>query len=1334
FSLQATTTPNEIAVRDTADAITYQRLDQKSAGLAHQLIDRGAGPGTIIAVKMERSIEMVTAILAILKTGAAYLPVDPDSPPDRSDFMMRDSNAVFMVTHGDIGPIGQIGPINPIGPIGPDNPAYVMYTSGTTGRPKGVVIRHRSVINISLWIAESRNITAGTRVLQMADCTFDTSVEDMFGTLLRGGTLYTGSRQISVDKEAFRAYVNEHQIELINFVPTLMGELLDHEEKLVSLRTVNVGGEKLTPTVRDRVLSKGYRLFNNYGPTEVTVDALSCECLPDETIYIGKPVFNSRCYILDSNRHPVPIGVPGEICIAGDGVAAGYLNRPELTNEKFVEIEKEQASRRGTFPTSFTPIYHTGDLGRWSVDGNVEFLGRLDQQVKINGHRIELGEIEAAIMKWDNIKETGVIFDSDSLQLWAYFTHHPAYSISGLKEFLALSLPHYMIPARFIPLEKIPLTANGKIDKDALPLPEESAGNISTYRAPATPVEKELAAVCRQLLGREVIGLEDDFFRLGGDSIKALQVTSRMQRAGYKLEMKHLFQFPRISQLAPHVKPLERIPDQSPVTGIVPLTPIQARFFENPLSAPHHFNQSLMLHVDEPLEEEALRAVFTHLQHHHDALRMTFPGKEGKIHQQNRDINFPLSLRVYDLGDGAELETRADEIQASINLETGPLMKIALFNLEESSRLLIVIHHLVIDTVSWRILLEDINLLFRQYRAGHPLELPRKSDSYKTWAEQISYYSNSTAFLKEKEYWQQIESVDIPPIANDSNGKNLSGRSEKISFNLTEEETEKLLTNVNQAFGTEINDILLTGLLLAVNCCFGLNKTAVALEGHGREEIIGDMDISRTVGWFTSLFPVVLERVENKKSKNLPRQIIAVKEHLHRVPRRGIGYGILRYLTDGENKEDIHFKLKPQISFNYLGQFDSDLEQGDFKRATESAGNNSNPDEAREYLLDVAGLITGKQLTISIAFDQKEFTGPQVFADHYQTQLVRIINYCASLSEKRLTPIDLTYPHLSMDQLEELTNQFTLQDIYPLSPMQEGMLFHSLMEPDAPVYFEQMSYRMKGRFDIPLVRKSLEQLIKRHDILRTVFLPGDRNRDRPLQLVREECPPDFYYKDISTLNSKDKETFLKSFKEQDRGNHFNLSKGPLMRTAMIRLDEEEYDVTWSIHHILMDGWCNRILNTEFFEIYNSYRHKKKPRLLPVTPYRSYIQWLEEQDRQASRDYWSDYLEDFDQAAGIPRFSTAAAKTGPKESRNVLFAMDKNRTAALVDLAARNHVTVNTVIQASWSILLGVYNGSRDVVFGAVVSGRPAHIDGIETMVGLFINTIPVRIRYDENTP
>jgi amino acid adenylation domain-containing protein/non-ribosomal peptide synthase protein (TIGR01720 family) len=1395
FAGQARQTPDVIALNGEVHGtgpitLTYRALNQKANRWAWELREKRAGKDTMVAIMAEKSPDTVIGILGILKAGAGYLPIDPDYPGERLNYMLADSAALYVLTPARFLPLletkaGKHEAIpfedldsstpgkeagerpNPRDLASAKDLAYMMYTSGSTGTPKGVLVTHRNATRLVL-NANYVELTAKTRILQTGAPVFDATTFEIWGALLHGGLLAVVGDQVILEARKLANALKRYAINTLWLSSPLFNQLIRQQEDLFSgLRYLLVGGDALVPRYINLARRQGKELIviNGYGPTENTTFSV---CFPIDSTYednipIGKPISNSTAYILDRDRQLRPPGAAGELWVGGDGVCRGYLNSPELTAEKFC-LRRPGGRFLEKLPP-WTPrknvlldplrIYKTGDLARWLPDGKIQFLGRVerDRQVKIRGFRVELGEIETALLEHRHINETLVTAqtgekltdaaaESPDKFLCAYIVAATALTVPILQEFLAARLPAYMIPSYFVLIDEIPLTGNGKIDRRALPDPKLAAlGSDRDYAAPRTPIEKKLSEICKILLGRDKIGIHDNFFEIGGDSIKAIQIASRMSRFGYKLEVAEIFQNPLISAMAARVKKMERIAAQTPVTGMVPLTPIQHAFFANQKRDRHHFNQSVMLFSREPLAPESITAVFSRLQEHHDALRLTYPHRAGTHVQTNNGVEYPVALTVHDFtrreDADAALEKEAARIQASINLEQGPLMKLALFHLNHGDYLLVAIHHLVIDGISWRILFEDIENLYRRYQNGKPLELPLKTDSFKLWSERLSQYADSEAFLKEKTYWLRLESTPPPPLPLDfAEGEHHIKDSRTVSWELSERETQLLLGPVNDAFGTELNDILLTALGLALKATFGNDKFSIAMEGHGREEILPGVDVSRTVGWFTCVYPLFLDF---SYDSSLSRQIKEVKESLRRVPHKGIGHGILKYLTAAAHKKKGDFKLQPQVSFNYLGQFDADVAQmSSFSLSKRSRGNEWSPNLRLEYPLSVIAMVVDKSLRLSVAAGKNQVKAERLNAlkEHYRHALGRLISYCETRTQREITPSDLTYRALSIDALDGLTRQYALRDVYPLSPMQEGIFFHTLYDKSSPAYFVRISYRMHGELNIDLVKKSLAELYRHYDILRTVFV--SEGLEQPLQLVLADRSADFYYENLGPLGDKQKqENYIHEFKAKDLRRSFDLARDILMRVAILQLEEAEYEILWSYHHILMDGWCISLINRDFFEIYNSCRQNKEPRLLAPPPYRDYIRWLEKQDKEAAKEYWKNYLDSYRQPAVLPRKKPPALTRGeaatPLINQSFSFRLSREQTRGLNRLAEKAHVTLNSVLQCLWGVILGKYSGKEDVVFGTVISGRPPQVPGVETMVGLFLNTIPVRIRFSGDT-
>ncbi len=1326
---------------------TYRELNLRANRLAHQLRHKGIGHDKIAAVMVERSAHLLVAALAVMKAGGAYLPIDPSYPHDRIAYMLADSQAGILLTqqHLAVKAADYQGEYldmaderlftvctetsNPAAVNTSQNLAYVIYTSGSTGKPKGVMVEHRSLVNLCTWHNHYHQVTSADNAAAYSGFGFDASLWEIFPFITCGAELHILPDDIRLSPEELNRYFEAHSITITN-LPTQLCEQFIELTDNHSLVTLVTGGDKLR-----NVKQQNYRLVNEYGPTEYTISATAFLVdKPYDNIPIGKPLANTWLYVLDRCQRLQPVGVPGELCIAGAQLARGYLHRPELTAEKFVVNPYAVGEENAV-------MYKTGDLVRWLPDGNIEFLGRIDEQVKIRGYRIELGEIEQQLLKYPSVKDAKVIDRSDAggnSYLCAYVVSDSDLQRESLKVFLTKELPDYMVPSYFVQMDTIPLTANGKIDKRALPEPEVKPGLEEVYLPPRNEVEAHLVEVWQTVLNCKQVGINDNFFHLGGDSIKAIQVIARLSKYQIKLEMKDLFQYPRISELSPQVTTLIKIEDRMPVKGDTPLTPIQNWFFASNFVNPHHWNQSTLLYAANRLDPELTSKAFAKVVEHHDALRMVYQFASENICQYNRGPEegelFQLTVIDIDIAeDGRQVAERAGEkLQQSIDLSTGPLVKLALIQQGAGSYLAIVIHHLVIDGVSWDIILEDFAAVYMGLVKGDKTELPPKTDSYKTWANRLKEYAVSRKLLRELPYWQAAEAIELRPLPVDypqAGPSTISDEAvEKVS--LSRQATAQLLTEVHKSYNTDMEDVLLAALGLAVQEWAGIDRIAVTLEGHGREAIIKDTDISRTVGWFTATYPVVIAVAGQQ---NIGDVLKNVKENIRRIPNKGTGYDIIRHLTPTKYKENLVYKLNPEIEFNYLGQMDDNKrDNGIFSLDAINVGNDFSLDSAVDFRLIITSAVMDGQLEISVSYSQRDYESATIsrLVGCYQRQLEGLIEHCVNLAEPEPTPSDLGDISLTLDELKELQLRYgnNIQAIYPLSPMQEGMLFLSQMNPDSNAYFEQSVLAVRGDVDIALFAEHFNGIIKRYDVLRTAFVYQGVVR----QVVLTERSVAVWYEDIAHLDAASCQQYIEAFQTNDRKCIFRLDTDPLIRLAVFKTGDMNYIMILGFHHIIMDGWGMGIIARELFYYYSP-QAASSLALKQPPPYRNYIEWLRKQDKDEAKEYWRQYLSGCENRTvlpqGKPLNSTAAYQ--PQDHKLML---DRQLTARLQEIAQDNQVTLNSIIQAVWGLLLQRYNNHHDVVFGAVVSGRTPEVKGIEDMVGLFINTIPIRVESEQDVP
>ncbi|RMQ46057.1 Pyoverdine sidechain peptide synthetase II, D-Asp-L-Thr component, partial [Pseudomonas cichorii] len=880
-----------------------------------------------------------------------------------------------------------------------------------------------------------------------------------------------------------------------------------------------------------------------------------------------------------------------------------------------------------------------------------------------------------------------------------------------LREQLSACLPEYLVPAQFVVLERLPLTANGKLDKRALPKP----GVVKQrYTAPVGEIEEKLAAVWADVLKLEKVGSTDNFFVLGGDSILSLQIIARAKRQGLKLSPKQLFEKQTIAQLATVAKLIQKKPAAmvEQVGGSLPLLPIQARFFELDIPERHHWNQAVMLKPTSLLEAVHLQAALQALIEQHDALRLGFARQDGQWQatfgpHTGRDL-----LWVHELNDLSRLSELADEAQRSLDLKNGLLLRALLVNLPQGEqRLLLVIHHLVVDGVSWRVLLEDLQQAYSALDSGKSLALPAKTSSLKAWAGQLQRYAASETLVAERDYWLQTLSGDNQPLPRDNpEGSQRNRDVAHASSWLSKDLTHKLLKVAPTAYRTQVNDLLLSALAKVLCQWSQQPSVLIQLEGHGREDLFEDIDLSRTVGWFSSLFPVRLT-----PQPQTGASICSIKEQLRAVPNKGIGYGLLRYLGDESGKRELAALPQAQVTFNYLGQFDGSFNERDgalFIPGSESTGLALSADGPLSNWLSINGQVFDGQLQMDWAFSAEVYqvSTIEALARHYEQALAEVIEHCLD-GQSGVTPSDFPLAVLNQAQLQRLpVAAGNIDDIYPLSPMQQGMLFHTLFEQEAGNYINQLRVDVSG-LDVARFQAAWQATVDAHEVLRSAFVS---HLEHSLQVVQRQAVVPFVELDARGQHS----AWLDERAQADRQQGFDLTRGPLLRLAVLRTGENSHHLIYTSHHILMDGWSSSRLLGEVLQ-----RYSGQPMPQQSGRYRDYIEWLQRQDAQASERFWTAQVAQLDEPTRLVQaLKSSASGQGHGDYFHLI---DAAGTQRLSEFAREQRVTLNTLVQSAWLLLLQRYTGQSSVTFGATVAGRPADLPGVEEQLGLFINTLPV---------
>jgi amino acid adenylation domain-containing protein/non-ribosomal peptide synthase protein (TIGR01720 family) len=1776
--------PHSVAVVFRQQQLTYQELNHRANQLARLLKEKGVGPDEIVAVCIERSAEMIISLLAVLKAGGAYLPLDPDLPRPRIAFMLSDADPKAIITIERLRALlpEQTGGVicldeqqiieshsgDRLPPeIAGDNLAYVIYTSGSTGKPKGAMISQRGICNRLDWMQQQFNLTPDDAVLQKTPYSFDVSVWELFWPLMNGATLVMAEPGGHKDAQYLMQLIDEQQVTLLHFVPSMLQAFLQEadEGSCRSLRRVICSGEALEAQTVQRFYEKmGAELYNLYGPTEASVDVTCWRCEPaadSRSVPIGRPIANLRMYILDEAMQVVPVGVAGELRIAGLGVARGYLKRADLTAEKFIpdEWSREAGGR----------LYRSGDLARYLKDGSIEFLGRIDDQVKIRGYRIELGEIEAVLslhpsligatvlaredesarkrlvayivpqadrsadggnasasqLHAEQVSEWQLVFDDTYQQVaphadptfntagwnssfdglpipaaemeeWVtrtvdsilalaprrvleigcgtglllfplarhcqqyigtdfsvtalrdlrgklkaieprlpqvtllersaddftgieagafntvilnsvvqYFPsldyllrvleraaaavepggrifvgdvrslplletlhtsvelhsapdslsteklmrrvskriaqdieliidpeffavlnqhlpqishvqillkrgsyrnelsryrydvilhvgHHgepPAgcawrdwqtegFSTAVLRELLSKSapailacervpnarllgdvltlqllkdeqrpetvgelkamaaglsleeqvdpealwrigdelgykveitwsasreddcydvifarnsapvsvagvarsasektltarplrsyannplaeklaqklvpevrsylkdrLPDYMVPSAFVMMDSLPLTANGKVDRKALPPPAQAAPEMeANFVAPRTPVEEGLAEVWASVLSLDRVGVNNNFFELGGDSIHTIQVVARANQVGLRFTTRQMFQHQTIAELAEVVAVDSQVEvEQDLVLGPVPLTPAQRWLLEESVQGVHLPGQAMLLQIDGPVKPDLLEQAVRQLLIHHDALRTSF-SQAGAVWQQV--IGAPteaLSIADFDISALSELqqnefiETQATEMRRSLHSSAGPPLPIAVFHRgdDKPNQLLFVAHRLVADYPSWRILLEDFQQAYGQLSQSKPLRLPAKTTSFASWANHL--FNGARPELEELSYWlsEPRSRVGRLPVERAKASEEQSAQTVIVSLNASE--TGALLGDVHSAYNTRTSDLLLAALALAISGWSGQRTVIVDLEGDGRRGRVKEADLSRTVGFFTTVFPALLDLTEAFATDDV---IKAVKEQLRLIPNDGAGYGLLRYRSDGDAvAKSLGALPQAELSFNYIDRFDQAAEMPAFSTVRAFFEPEPSPPASSPYLMQVnAGVVDG-QLRIAWTYcaDLLARSTVEHVAQTFIGELEKIIAHCQSPGAGGSTPSDFRLAKLTQRKLDELARLYPqIADLYPLTPMQQHMLFHRLYRSESGLYTIHITDPVNTEVDVRAFEQAWQHLLDRHPVLRTAFVW--EGLDEPLQVVCKHADVPLHQQDLRGQSQDEQEEILETYITELRRRSFDLTQAPHMRVALFRMGDKSYRYVWCFNYMLQDGWSFPIFMKEFFTLYEALSQGQRINLPVRRPFRDYIGWLQKQDLGIAEAYWRSTLKGFSKPTplvaalnpdGMPEVEDRYVKLSTQLSVAI--------STALRSFARQHQLTLSVLVQGAWALLLCRYTGEEDVVYGLIHSGRPPEISGIEEMVGFFNTILPARASVTPDSP
>ncbi|MFJ3960477.1 amino acid adenylation domain-containing protein [Streptomyces sp. NPDC090036] len=1346
FREQARLRPDAVAVVDEHRTLTYRQAAELSAQLAHYLIERGLTAEQVVAISLDRSADMVIGLLGVLQAGAAFVPLDPQWPAVRRSVVISDARVVLQ-----LGRTAQHAPDEPeavpvdlgdwrfgsspgegTGVTVPgDALAYVIFTSGSTGRPKGAMIRHEAISERLLWqVEEILGFGHDDASLFKAPLSFDISINEIFLPLVCGGRLVVLRPGGERDPHHLLSLIAEQRVTFTYLVSSMLDVLLEiagDSGRLDSLRHVWCGGEVLTPELYERFRTRlDIPMYHGYGPAETTIGVShvvyrgAAERLSTS---IGRPNPNTQLYVLDDELRPVPVGVGGELYVGGFLLGRGYVGAPALTASRFVA---------NPFAADGSRLYRTGDLARFAPDGSLDFLGRADNQIKIRGMRLEIEDVEAGLAEHPGVRHTCVVAKKNS----AGGTYLVGYVVPStgsedlradeVKEWATGHMVEYMVPAHIVVMKEFPLTANGKLDRGALPEPATGAGASAP---PTTENERLVCAAVAAVLRRDAVGVDQDFFQLGGDSILAISLLSALREAGLHVTARQIFTHGVVGALAAVAdREAAAVDDGDVATGTVVGSPI-VQWLGETTDAVDGFVQSVVLNTPPTLTADALDAILTAVVARHDMLR-------AKLVRGDRwSFEIPEADRA--VAGWQESGRPLDECVALATGELDPAGGVMLRAVwrREARQLVLVAHHVVIDGVSWRILMEDLSTAWRWFVSGAPIDLPPVGTSFRRWTQLLG----RAGFDADCEHFRRaLPGEDAPLGRRALSAADTVARERTTTVSVGADVTAALLGEIPARFHAGVNDVLLTALAVTLarwRRDLGQDQTFahIELEGHGREgRYVADSagfepELSRTVGWFTTLFPVTVDpgtetgaATDAATGPTDPEYLVAalkaVKEDLARVPSNGVSYGALRYLSD-----TAFAAPAPQVLFNYLGRFDAGS-SGDWELActTGQLGEKRDPrmrlPRALEFnaIAEPAPAGGAYELVTTLSWPDGLFADEDIETiGRYFREALSGLAALAALDRSGHSPSDFTLSALTQADVDELDGP-ALRDVLPLTPLQEGLYFHSVFDDDsAGSYVEQQLLALDGDVDPDRLAAAATRLLTLFPNLAARFVALADGRVVSVLEGGVQAP----FTTLDRPGITDDE--IREHAEQDRRAGFDLASGPLMRYTLIRAGAGRSVLVQTVHHIIADGWSVPPMLRALLAEYHA-----PGTVYPIGGFTDYVRWLAERDEDESDRVWSEQL------AGLTGPSLVAEGHTPSD----LFADTALPADADIDEAARTAgVPLSVAVHSAWALTLGGLLHGTDVVFGSTVSGRDADVPGIGDMVGLFINTIPVRARWEAAT-
>ena len=1324
---QAAITPDATAIVFKDRSLTYAEVDSLTDRLACHLKSMGVGKEQAVGVMIERSELMLVYPMAIMKAGGAYMPLDPHFPEERLSFMCEDAGVKLILTEGNLlhtvmpSFAGKVFVSSDLASLPElkapfkvetktDDAAVILFTSGSTGKPKGCVLEHHGIVNFSHWYAKEMKMDASSKSVGYANFGFDAHMIDIYPTLFVGGTIHILAEDLRMDLVAINDYIEANGLTTAFFTTQIgcqMVSLFDNK----SLKSVATGGEKMPP-----VKKPAYDFYNVYGPTECSLFStfykIEDEYYDGNSSVIGRPLDNYQLYVVDNCMNVVPRGVPGELVISGIGVGREYLNRPDITAEKFITIEGKKA-------------YRSGDLVRWTEEGNIEFLGRIDNQVKLRGLRIELGEVEAVIAKYDGIRQVVVdVKEVNGVQhLCCYYVSDSAIEEEALKVYLGENLTEFMVPTQYMQLEALPLTPNGKVNRKVLPVPV--IANDVEFVEPSTEAEKIVAQYFANVLNlSSPISVLDNFFSLGGDSIKAIRLVSMLRQEGISLKVAQIMKLKTVAAIAAAASEAEETCkiDQDNWSGKIANSAIVQYFFDLDMPVPMHFNQDTMLRCAERVDMNTLKVSLDAIVKHHDVLRAQV--KDGALDIRPYDAQACYyDLYEYEVDDHDDIASIGCTLQASLDIENGNMMRVAVFHAEACDYVLFIIHHLVVDGISWRIIVEDINIAYTNVKAGNEPNLPAKTHSYKYYTEAMERYKQSYALSLEKDYWANVRTLVAE--MDGSQVDDYNRQFDYVNASLDKETTFALLHSSNKAYNTEINDLLLTALGRAYYRLTQKKEVSIQLEGHGRESINEPLEIDRTVGWFTSVYPLALTGL----GSDIRTDIRNTKETLHAIPNKGVGYGQLFGM-------DCH--KAPMIGFNYHGEFsEGGGENSQFFSLEDGIAHGSGVSDKNTFITNISinGLVSGGELQYSAVYNTAMFSAEDMarFNEYYLDELRNIVAHTAQVEKPETTASDLGETTWTDAEFQNVCNSYLAQNvsikrIYPLTPMQESMLLKVIAEPDTPAYRIFYQLNVEALLTEEQVSKAAQILMAKHEVLSTAFVYKNVSSYR--QVLTDRRIP-VIMEDATTV--ADATSFINDIRTRETNRGFDLQDDALMRIVCVKTSDASCKLMLFFHHIIIDGWC---LHLVFSDLTYGLVNGANISIDAIEDenagvYESHVRDLAKRNRKESLEYWKNLLDAYEQKAVIPSHGIVP-ENERSDSDHAFLNIEPEVMKGLVDVCDKAGVTINSVVELVWGITLGVYNRTQDAIFVKVVSGRNTSQLNLGNVVGLCINSVPVRVKFDYN--